>query len=45
MTFSAGGTVTLLLIVGGKEAARSVGEGGETMMRMMIERYAGEPEE
>ena len=31
---------TLALFVGGKEVARSVGEGGETMMRKMIERYA-----
>jgi hypothetical protein len=30
-----------VLLVGRREAARSVGESGETMMRMMIERYVG----
>jgi hypothetical protein len=39
--FAVAGTITLVLFVGGKEAARSVGEGGETMMRKMIEMYAG----
>ena len=39
--FAIVGTTTLALFVGGKEAARSVGEGGETMMRKMIEMYAG----
>lgn len=39
--FAAAATITLALFVGGKEVARSVGEGGETMMRKMIERYAG----
>jgi hypothetical protein len=38
--FAASATITLALFVGGKEVARSVGEGGETMMRKMIERYA-----
>lgn len=39
--FVVAGTTTLALFVGGMEVARSVGGGGETMMRMMIERYAG----
>jgi hypothetical protein len=39
--FAIAGTITLTLFVGGKEVARSVGEGGETMMRKMIEMYAG----
>lgn len=39
--FAVVGTRTLALFVGGKEVARSVGEGGETMMRKMIEMYAG----
>jgi hypothetical protein len=39
--FVVAGTITLALFVGGREVARSVGGGGETMMRMMIERHAG----
>lgn len=38
--FAVAGTTTLALFVDGKEAARSVGEGGETLMRKMIELYA-----
>jgi hypothetical protein len=30
-----------MLLVGRREAACSMGESGETMMRMMIERYVG----
>jgi hypothetical protein len=32
--------VTLSLFVDGEEAARSVGEGGETMLRRIIERHS-----
>ena len=39
--FVVAGTITLALFVGGREVARSVGGGGETMMRKMIERYVG----
>ena len=39
--FVVAGTITLALFVGGREVARSVGGGGETMMRKMIEMYAG----
>ena len=39
--FVVAGAITLALFVGGREVARSVGDGGETMMRVMIERYAG----
>jgi hypothetical protein len=31
--------VTLVLFVDGDEAARSIGDGGETMLRKMIERH------
>jgi hypothetical protein len=31
--------VTLALFVDGEEAARSIGDGGETMLRKMIERH------
>lgn len=36
--FAVAGVVTPALFVDGKEAARSVGEGGETMMRKLVER-------
>lgn len=39
-TYAVAGTLTLVLLIDGREAARSVGEGGETMMRIMIERHA-----
>ena len=39
--YASGAVLTLVLFVGGKAAARSVGGGGETMMRRLIELHVG----